>query len=379
MPLTPPAAIGMPLAQVDTPALIVDLDAFEQNLETMTRSLAGTSMALRPHAKTHKSPIIARQQMARGAVGICCQKVSEAEIMADGGVDDILVSNQIVGAAKLDRLAALALRARVAVCADNADNITEISRAARRFGAEIDVLVEIDVGAGRCGVAPGAAAVALAKLIEQSPGLRFGGLQAYHGSAQHIRGIADRRAAIDQAAEGAESTVVLLREAGIDCPKVTGAGTGTYLFEAASGVYSELQAGSYIFMDADYARNLDEGDVRVSAFRHALFVWATVMSCPAQGRAVVDAGLKSFSVDSGLPEIFEQEGLSYAGASDEHGTLKVADGANGPALGEKLLFVPGHCDPTVNLHDWYIGIRGMGRPDAHVEAIWPVAARGAAF
>ena len=379
MPLHPPAQPGMPLSAVDTPALIVDLDAFERNIRTMAGALVDKPVRLRPHAKTHKSPVIARKQMAAGAVGICCQKVSEAEIMAEGGIGDILVTNQVVGAAKLDRLAALAKHARIGVCVDHAGNVADLSRAAARIGAALDVYVEIDVGAGRCGVAPGAAAVELARAIEASPALRFAGLQAYQGGAQHIRAPEDRRAAVAAVVGAASETVAALEAAGLSCPAVTGAGTGTFPLEAASGLYTELQAGSYIFMDADYARNLDQTGKPVTQFEHALFVLATVMSAPVPDRAVTDAGLKSFSVDSGLPHPWDRPGVRYVSASDEHGTLAIEPGAGAPAHGEKLLLVPGHCDPTVNLHDWYVAIRDLHGPNATVEALWPVAARGAAF
>jgi D-serine deaminase-like pyridoxal phosphate-dependent protein len=369
----------MAVDAIDTPALIVDLDGFERNLARMAEAARAAGVRLRPHAKTHKSPEIALRQIALGAVGVCCQKVSEAEILADGGVGDILVSNQVAGARKLDRLAALARRARVAVCVDDAGNARAVSAAAGRAGAEIGVLVEIDVGAGRCGVAPGADAVALARVVAALPGLRFEGLQAYHGSAQHLRGAEERRAAIAGTAALTRETLASLAEAGLECRTVGGAGTGTYEDEAASGVWNELQAGSYIFMDADYARNraADGGPVR--SFEHALFVLATVMSHPVARRAVLDAGLKALAFDSGPPDVWGRTGIRWAGASDEHGTLGL-DGTNAPlAIGDKLLLVPGHCDPTVNLHDWYVGVRGLGTGAAHVEAVWPVAARGAMF
>jgi D-serine deaminase-like pyridoxal phosphate-dependent protein len=218
----------MGLDVIDTPALVVDLDAFERNLGRMAAAAKAAGVRLRPHAKTHKSPVIARRQIALGAVGVCCQKVSEAEILVDGGVDDVLVSNQVAGARKLERLAALARRARVGVCVDDAGNARDVSAAAVRFGAEIDVLVEIDVGAGRCGVAPGEDAVALAAEVAALPGLRFAGLQAYHGSAQHLRGADERRAAIGRAGEMTRRTVAMLAEAGLACATVGGAGTGTY-------------------------------------------------------------------------------------------------------------------------------------------------------
>ncbi len=365
----PPAQPGMDVDAVDTPALLIDLDALEHNLDRMAALLAPTGARLRAHAKTHKSPVLARLQMQRGAIGQCVQKVAEAEILAWGGVPDILVSNEIIGDAKLARLSALARIATVAVCADDAGNVARIAAAAEAARVRLPVLVEIDVGAGRCGVAPGPDAVALAQLIAASPHLRFGGLQAYHGSAQHLRRPEARAAAIAAAADATRRTVEQLRQQGLDCPIVGGAGTGTFALEAASGVYTEIQAGSYIFMDADYARNLDEAGHPIGLFRHALFVLTTVMSRARPGVAVVDAGHKAVAVDSGLPEVWQRPELTYTGASDEHGALRVA--GEPPRLGEKLWLVPGHCDPTVDRYDWYVGIRG-GR----VECLWPVAARG---
>jgi 3-hydroxy-D-aspartate aldolase len=368
----PPAQPGMAEADIDTPALLIDLDAFEDNLDRMAARLAGTSTRLRAHAKTHKSPVIANLQIARGAVGQCVQKVAEAEVLAWGGVADILVSNQVVGAAKLARLAALSRIARVAVCADHRTQVDAIAAAAEAARIRLAVLVEIDVGMGRCGVSPGPDAVALASYIAGSRHLIFGGLQAYHGSAQHLRRPAERAAAISVASEASRRTVEQLRQQGLDCPIVGGAGTGTFEHEAASGIYTEIQAGSYCFMDADYGRNLDEAGAPVTSFRHALFVLATVMSTPRVGVAVVDAGHKAVAVDAGMPLVWERPDVCYVGASDEHGKLTYTAEATPPKLGEKLRLVPGHCDPTVDRFDWYVGMRG-GR----VECLWPVAARGA--
>ena len=379
MPQMPPASPGMALADVDTPALIVDLDAFERNLQRMADAVSKAGVRLRPHAKTHKSPIVGRKQMALGAVGLCCQKVSEAEVMIQGGIPDVLVSNEVVGARKLDRLAALAHQARVMVAVDNEAAVEGLALAARKAGVGIGVLVEIDVGANRCGIQPGEPAVQLAKCIAREKGLRFSGLQAYHGRAQHLRTMAERRTAITSAIEVTGRTVELLRKTGLDCAVVGGAGTGTFELEAASGVYNELQAGSYCFMDADYARNKRADGGRFDTFEHALFVQATVMSMPIPERAVVDAGLKAFSFDSGPPEAYGLAGAVYERPSDEHGNLNVSACNVRPKLGDKVLLIPGHCDPTINLHDWYVGIRGLSGPAPRVESIWPVAARGALF
>ncbi len=373
-----PARPGMALREVDTPALIIDLDGFERNLRRMSDAVAKAGVRLRPHAKTHKSAIVAHQQIALGAVGICCQKVSEAEIMVRDGIGDVLVSNEIAGAAKLDRLAALARHARVAVCVDDIENVAEIAAAAERFDVKLSVLVEIDVGAKRCGVAAGAPALRIASAIARSNSLHFAGLQAYHGAAQHLRSHGERREAIARATDLTRSTVDLLSRDGLTCEIVGGAGTGTFELEAASGVYNELQVGSYIFMDADYGRNRKPDGTGFDTFEHALFVLTTVMSRPNDERAVVDAGHKSAAVDSGPPEPFDLPGVVYRRPSDEHGVL-VSEGGRLPQRGDKLLLVPGHCDPTVNLHDWYVCVRGLHGAEPHVEAIWPISARGAVF
>ena len=370
----PPARIGDPLDAVDTPALIVDLDAFEYNLRKLPETLIGKPVRIRPHAKTHKSPIIALKQIALGAVGVCCQKVSEAEALVYGGVLDVLVSNQIVGAQKLERLAALAKLANIGVCVDDAQNVRDIAAQAARLNVKLDVYVEIDVGTFRCGVVPGEAAVALAKEISVHKRLRFAGLHAYHGAAQHQRTDAARRASIHEASQHVLATRQALQDAGLDCPIITGAGTGTYLFEASSQVYNEIQPGSYIFMDADYGRNCGDDGAPVSNFRQSLFVWATVMSHPTHDRAVVDAGLKALSVDSGMPLAADFRDVEYSRASDEHGVLLIKNSETKISLGEKIRLTPGHCDPTVNMHDWYVGVRnGM------VEQLWPISARGAMF
>jgi len=369
-----PAQVGMRLEEVDTPALILDLDAFETNLKRLADAVAGAGnrVRVRAHAKTHKCPEIGKRQMAAGAVGVCCQKVSEAEAMVDGGIGDVLVSNEIVGARKLERLAALARRARIGVCVDHADNVRSLQAAAQAADATIETYIELEVGMRRCGVAPGAPALALAKAIVASPNLRFAGLHAYHGRAQHIRSMEERRAVITNAALIVKNTKTLLAGAGIPCPAVTGAGSGTFMFEVGLGAWDEIQPGSYVFMDWDYARN--EWAPPMPRFEHALFVLATVMSRPDAKLAVVDAGLKASSVDSGMPGVWDRPGLSYTHASDEHGWVEVGAGAVAPGLGDKLLLVPGHCDPTVNLYDWYVCVRG-----GVVEDLWPITARGAVY
>ena len=374
----------MAIDEVDTPALIVDLDAFERNLARMADFARARQLRLRPHAKMHKTPAVALRQIALGAVGVCCQKTSEAMVLVNAGINDVLITNQIVGAAKLARAAQLALRARIGLCVDDAGNARTASAAAIDAGSTLDVYVEINAGANRCGVAPGADALALAQVLATLPGLRFMGLLAYQGSAQHLRTPGERRTAITAAVEKTRRSRDLIIAAGIACPVITGAGTGTYQIEAASGVYNELQPGSYAFMDADYGRNRE-----AQPFEHSLTILTTVMSRTimssaansADGtanRAVVDCGLKAHSVDSGMPLVagdasgMRLPGLEYRKASDEHGVVFAPDGTALPALGAKLRLIPGHIDPTVNLHDWIVAVR-----NGVVEELWPVTARGA--
>jgi D-serine deaminase-like pyridoxal phosphate-dependent protein len=374
MTTRPPAEIGMTLDEVDTPALIVDLDAFERNLRRLADRIAGTGVRLRAHAKTHKCPVIALRQMELGAVGVCCQKVSEAEAMVYGGVKDVLVTNEIVGRQKLRRLMGLAGMARIGVCADDPAQVTDFNAVAGEAGIELPVYVEVNMGGNRCGVEPGTAALDLARRIADAPHLSFAGLQAYHGSAQHLRTWEERRQAIARAVEKAAASRDLILADGIPCDQVTGAGTGTFEFEVASGVYTELQCGSYVFMDADYGRNLDQDGAPTRTFEPSLFVWATVMSRPAAERAIVDAGLKALAFDSGPPLVWDEPAAVYERASDEHGRIGVSAPTNRLNLGDKVRLVPGHCDPTVNLYDWYVGIRGE-----RVETIWPITARGAVY
>ena len=375
--MKPYAEIGHSLSQVDTPALIIDLDAFETNLKTMADQISGGPAKLRGHSKTHKSPIIGLKQMELGAIGVCCQKVAEAEVMVEEGVDNVLISNQIAGSSKLDRLADLNKRAYVPFCVDHLEGIAQASMAAKRAGIPLDVLVEIDVGGERCGVLPGQQAVDMAKLVEDANGLRFAGLQAYHGSIQHIRDHLERHRAAEAAIILTRETVAALSAEGYSCDIVGGAGTGTFQAEAVSGVYNELQAGSYVFMDADYSQNKDATGQEDRSFQNALFVLTTVMSNPVPERVILDAGHKTCAIDSGPPLVYGLPGAITGSLSDEHTVLNLKNVKDWPNWGENVLLIPGHCDPTVNLHSHYICVRSLHTPEATVEDIWPVAARGA--
>jgi len=363
-----PVRIGDTLEEIETPALLVDLDHLETNIARMAKLFQGTRARLRPHAKAHKCPAIAHLQLARGAVGFCCQTVGEAEVLVVEGITDVLVTNQIVDPHKLDRLAALSRRAAVAVCVDHPEQVHQLEAACVRQDSRLGVLVEVDVGGGRCGVPPGSAAANLAERIAGSSRLHFAGLQAYNGKAQHLRGIEERRAAAVNAAEHASVAVAAVASRGLVCESVTGGGTGTFLFDLEAGLLTEIQAGSYALMDADYARNQSEPR---TTFTQALQVLATVISRPAADRAVIDAGLKAIAFDSGPPEPLDLREARCQRPSDEHCELVLGGAAQSLSIGQKLRLAPGHCDPTINLHDWLVAVRGD-----RVEALWPIAARG---
>jgi len=371
-----PALPGMDAADIQTPCLVLDLDALERNIKKMGDYAKAHGMRHRVHGKMHKSVDVAKlQEQLGGSVGVCCQKVSEAEVFVRGGIEDVLVSNQVRDAAKIDRLARLPkLGSKITVCIDDLANVTELSEAAQRHGTELGVLVEIDCGAGRCGVSTTADVVELAKALGAAPGLTFAGIQAYQGAMQHLETYDARKEKLDTAIAMVKDAVEGLKAEGISCDLVTGGGTGSYYFESNSGVYNELQCGSYAFMDADYGRILDENGKRIDQgeWENALFLLTQVMSHAKADKAICDAGLKAQSVDSGLPVIFGRDDVEYIKCSDEHGVIADPDGVL--KVGDKLHLVPGHCDPTVNVHDWYVGVR-----DGKVEVVWPVSARGKAY
>jgi len=371
-----PALPGTAEADIQTPALVLDLDALERNIRKMGDYAKAHGMRHRVHGKMHKSVDVARMQMELGgACGICCQKVSEAEVFARGGITDVLVSNQVRDPAKIDRLARMPrLGARTICCVDDVANIADLSEAAVRHDTQIECLVEIDCGAGRCGVTSTPEVVEIATAIDAAPGLKFAGLQAYQGAMQHMDDYNDRKAKIDIAVAMVKDAVDALKAKGLDCDIVGGGGTGSYYFESNSGVYNELQCGSYAFMDADYGRILDENGQRIDRgeWENALFILTSVMSHAKADKAIVDAGLKAQSVDSGLPVIFGRDDVEYVKCSDEHGVVSDPDGVLN--VNDKLKLVPGHCDPTCNVHDWYVGLR-----NGVVESVWPVSARGRAY
>ena len=371
-----PALPGMDEADIQTPCLVLNLDALERNVKKMGDFAKAAGMRHRSHGKMHKSVDVQKlQESMGGACGVCCQKVSEAEVFARGGIKDVLVSNQVTAPNKIDRLARIPnLGARAICCVDDIANVADLSAAAVTHGTQIECLVEIDCGAGRCGVTNTPAVVELAKAIDGAEGLKFAGLQAYQGAMQHLDSYEERQGKTQIAIDMVKDAVETLKGEGLECDIVGGGGTGSYYFESASGVFNELQCGSYAFMDADYGRILDKDGNRIDEgeWENALFLLTTVMSHAKADKAIVDAGLKAQSVDSGLPFIYGRTDVEYVKCSDEHGV--VADPERVLKVNDKLKLVPGHCDPTCNVHDWYVGVRG-----GKVETVWPVSARGKAY
>ncbi len=373
MPPHPYIRSGDNIYEIETPALVVDLNAMGANLQTMARFTAGIPrLDWRPHAKTHKCIEIAKRQIAAGAIGICVQKTSEAEVFSNAGIADILVTNQVVDDRKLRRLAALAKKSRIGICCDDADNVRQIAAAATSENVQLDVLIEIETGAKRAGVNSANVLTGVAVAISEARNLNFRGLQAYNGPAQHKRKAGERAEAIEYAVQHVKAAVDTLKNAGLHCETITGGGTGTFPLEAASNIFTEIQPGSFIFMDADYARNQETEGTIFEKFQQSLFVMTTVTSVRKDEYALVDAGHKTASVDSGMPVVDTPDGLFYARAADEYGVVEILPGASDIKPGTQLRLVPGHCDPTVNLHDWIIGYR-----DGIVECVWPIDARGA--
>ena len=371
-----PAEVGMDEHDIQTPCLVLDLDSLERNVRKMGQHAKEMGVRHRVHGKMHKSVDVAKlQEKLGGSCGVCCQKVSEAEAFVRGGITDVLVSNQVRDPAKIDRLARIPLLgARTICCVDDIDNVADLSSAAVKHGTIIECLVEIDCGAGRCGVTDTQTVVDIATAIDAAEGLKFSGLQAYQGAMQHMNSYDDRRQKIDIAVAMVREAVDTLAAKGLTCDIVGGGGTGSYYFEGNSGVFNELQCGSYAFMDADYGRILDEDGKRIDRgeWENALFILTSVMSHAKADKAICDAGLKAQSIDSGLPVIYGRDDVEYIKCSDEHGVISDPNGVL--KVNDKLKLVPGHCDPTCNIHDWYVGVR-----NGKVECLWPVTARGLAY
>lgn len=373
------ALIGQQGSRCDlnTPVLVVDLDALDRNIATMAHFATAHGLALRPHAKTHKSVDIAHRQIAAGAVGLCCAKLGEAEALADGGIYGLLITSPVVPAAAIKRLVELNARTSgLMLVVDHPDNARALATEIERQGGEpLSVLIDIDPGIHRTGVASPDKAVELLKVIRSLPALHYRGVQFYCGRQQHIAGFAERKAAIEQLAAYL-STVIDALEASGGAPEiVTGGGTGTHRIDAELGIFTELQTGSYIFMDVQYGEcdlTGDGVDGGASPYETALMIDASVISANHDGLVTVDAGYKAMATDADGPAVIAgaPSGTGFVFMGDEHGALLPGEGAQ-LSLGDRISLRVPHCDPTVNLYDHYHVVRGQT-----LEAIWPVSARG---
>jgi D-serine deaminase-like pyridoxal phosphate-dependent protein len=358
--------IGTPIEELETPVLTIDIDAMERNLERMMGILEGSGVRLRPHLKTAKSPALAQMMIRAGAVGVCCAKLSEAEVMANAGITDILLTSEVAGAGKFERLVGLAswvpgFKAVV----DNPHAVHGIAALSRARSVTTKLAIEVDVHTHRSGVTTAPEALDLANLVRDTEGVDLVGLHGYAGHAQ-VRPLDTRTAANTEAMDLLAETVELLREHNHAIPMITGGGTGTCELDAGRGVLNEVQAGSFLLMDTSYR---DAG----VPFEHALRCRTTIISRPAPDRAVCDAGQKTMSHDAGPPEVEGRPGVVYRRGSDEHGSLIVDPSALDQPLevGDVIALLPSHICTTINLHDVMVGVRG-----GYVEAIWPIEARG---
>jgi len=357
--------LGDSMYEIDTPALLVDLDIMERNIKTMADAFRGMSAGLRPHTKTHKTPIIAHKQIAAGAIGVTCAKLGEAEVMAEAGIRNILIANQVVGEPKVTRLVNLARHSEVIVAVDDPANVRHLAEASRRKDVKLNILVEVNVGNNRCGVEPGEPAVALSRQVAEEASLSLRGLMGYEGFCQFIPRLEERRAKAEVAMEKLVVSREMLLDAGMDVEIVSGGGTGTHMITGNYPGVTEVEAGSYVFMDARYCTI-----ECLEMFGKALTVLSTVLSTPRPGVAVCDAGLKALTNDFGTPVVKGIEGVEYLRGNEEHGHLKVEPGASIKAS-DKIEIFPTHCCTTTNLYDYLHCIR-----DGRLEAVWRITARG---
>lgn len=359
---------------LNTPVLVVDLDALDRNIAIMSDFAAAKGLKLRPHAKTHKSVDIARRQVAAGALGLCCAKIGEAEALADGGITGLHITSPVVPAAAVERLAELNLRSPgLMTVVDNPDNARAIARAVEAAGdAKLSVIIDVDPGIHRTGVASAEAAVELFETIRSLPALVYRGVQFYCGSHQHIHAFTEREAAMRERADYLRTVIAALTDAGGAPEIVTGGGTGTHRIDAELGIFTELQVGSYIFMDDEYrACDLTGEEGAPIPFETSLLIDTSVISANTPGLFTLDAGIKSMATDAPLPsvEAGAADGARFFLMGDEHGALMTAP--DSLALGDRVSLRTPHCDPTVNLYDNYHVVRGQT-----LDAIWPVSGRG---
>lgn len=357
---------GTPKDELDTPAFIVDLDAMERNIKKMASYFQEREANIRPHMKHHKTPAIAHKQLAAGnAVGVCCQKLGEAEVMADAGIENILVTYEVIGSTKIRRLMSLRNRAKVMVISDSPDNIKDLSDGAQAFGVSLGVLVDVNSGMNRCGVDPGEPTIELAKTIASSPGLEFMGLHGYEGHVQAVADLEERSTKAREIMGRLVATADDIRKCGLPVQIVTAGGTGTYNITGDFPGVDEVQAGSYVFMDGRYRSVLQD-------FELAGTVLAMVVSRSAPDRAILDSGMKTLSTDQWPPEVAGFPGMQVQRPSDEHLTVTLTDSDSRQLRpGDKVEVIPCHNDTTVNLHSHLFGLR-----NGKLENVWEVAAKG---
>ena len=356
--------VGMNKNDVDTPALLINIEVVERNIGRMAEFFRNAPASLRPHIKTHKTPILAQMQLDAGAIGITCAKVSEAEVLVAAGIENIFIANQITGFRKIERLVCLARQNQVAVIVDDGNNVDDLSDAMEEVGKGLNVLVEIDVGMHRCGVDSAPAAIALARRIDKAPGLRFGGLMGYEGHAVMQPDLSIRKRVVQHAMTKLLGIKQMIEDGGLRVHTVSAGGTGTYAITGNISGVTEVQAGSYITMDGSYKKICPE-------FGCALTLLASVISVPSRNRVVLDCGTKSLSVDLGQSYVLGFKGIRNLSLSEEHLTLEVDEIRNSFHLGQKVEILPAHGCTTINLHDHLYAIRSE-----RVEAIWPISARG---
>lgn len=368
-----PNPVPMRKEEIPTPALVVDLDLFERNLRKMAQYLKLCKISFRPHAKTHKCPRIAKQQIALGTDGICVAKLSEAEVMVASGVTNILITTEVVGKAKIERLMSLSARCpSLLAVVDHPAVVQDLIQATEARTTTLNLLIDIDGGNHRTGCIPGRPALELAEQVSRSRWLKFRGIQCYAGRAAHTVGFEERKKYSESKLTGALESKAMIEKNGMPVDIVTGGSTGTYNIDVAIQGFTELQAGSYVFMDLDYRRIGSRAGVHFLDFEYALSVLTTVISKSHGGLATVDAGTKAFSTDKPLvPELKDDPGVNFRWAGDEHSILELEGSHRTIELGDTLEFIPPHCDPTVNLYDYIYAVRGE-----RVEEIWPVEARG---
>ena len=364
--------VGQPLSEIPTPALLIDLDIFEKNMATMRDACKARGHKCRPHGKAHKSPIIAKKHLEYGAQGQCAAKLGEAEVLVNGGISDVLITAPVVGRRKIERLLALhRVTPDIKVVVDSPENINDLSAAAAAKGRKLKVLIEVNVGQNRTGVDHPEEAAELARHISKQSGVELAGIQAYGGSNQHIVAFENRRDIELLSLERAVNARRAVEKAGFPVGILTVGGTGTYNIDTEIPEVTEIQPGSFIFMDAHYSSIGGPNSVEFKDFGNSLSVYTTVISHPSKGRAITDGGNKALSTDESMPVPKGLTGIEYRPGGDEYGIISLKQPNQELKVGDKVDFIPGHCDTTVNLHNFFFGIR-----KGVVEAVWPIEGRG---